>query len=420
MTTVYNDYRDCKRSGEGAAVSGRHIKRRVRVIASLATIAGALLTSLLLCSSFGCYLVSYNGEELGMVSSRQELISAVELAEAEASGILGQDVSLAGDVVVSAGLGFSDDGAEAVAGRLVESVEGILYQYAILVDGEPVARGEDFEELGDILEELLESYSTDNTVSVSFAEDVAVEALLVSEALESDPEIIAEMLAPESGEGILTVESRELVQEVGSLPYTTVVEYDDEGYSDEVTVLQSGRDGSFCASYLVSLENGVEVASVTAESHVLMDPTPEVVLVGSIPGSRTDSTGEYQWPAEGVITSLFGKRNVDIGSSNHKGVDIANASGTEVYAADGGTVIYASYSGGSGYGNLIKIQHDNGDVTYYAHLSKILVEEGDKVAQGDLIGKMGATGRASGPHLHFEVRPGGETPQDPLDYLPER
>ena len=73
----------------------------------------------------------------------------------------------------------------------------------------------------------------------------------------------------------------------------------------------------------------------------------------------------------------------------------------------------------SGYGLLIEIQHDNGDVTYYAHNSKNLVKEGDIVYQGDIIAQQGASGVASGVHVHFELHPEGGAAVDPIPYLPE-
>jgi LysM repeat protein len=90
---------------------------------------------------------------------------------------------------------------------------------------------------------------------------------------------------------------------------------------------------------------------------------------------------------------------------SYNGVDISNPCGTPIYAAAAGSVILSDGSGwNGGYGKYIKIQHPNGVVTLYAHLSSILVSGGDGVAQGQLIGYMGTTGRSTGCHLHFEVR----------------
>jgi murein DD-endopeptidase MepM/ murein hydrolase activator NlpD len=98
-------------------------------------------------------------------------------------------------------------------------------------------------------------------------------------------------------------------------------------------------------------------------------------------------------------------------------VDIANDLGTPILAADGGVVFFAEDDGG-GYGLLVKIQHDNGGVTYYAHCSKLYVQEGDVVSQGDVIAEIGSTGQASGNHCHFELHPGGGEAADPMKYLP--
>ncbi|HFE65719.1 MAG TPA: M23 family metallopeptidase, partial [Chloroflexi bacterium] len=99
-------------------------------------------------------------------------------------------------------------------------------------------------------------------------------------------------------------------------------------------------------------------------------------------------------------------------------IDVTMAEGSPVYAADTGTVTYASYAAGTyyDYGNLIVVNHGNGYETFYAHLSGINVYPGQIVNQGDLIGATGNTGRSSGPHLHFEIRL-NDFRMNPLDRL---
>lgn len=99
----------------------------------------------------------------------------------------------------------------------------------------------------------------------------------------------------------------------------------------------------------------------------------------------------------------------------HEGLDIINDVGTPVYASGNGTVEMADHSGG-GYGNVIVLNHGYGYQTLYAHLSKILVHEGQHVKRGDLIAKSGRTGLVTGPHLHYEVRLNGVF-QNPVDYF---
>lgn len=131
---------------------------------------------------------------------------------------------------------------------------------------------------------------------------------------------------------------------------------------------------------------------------------------------RLQSTGVYNWPVTGTITSHFGYRNSPggIGSTNHKGLDIAASMGTPVGAADGGTVIFAGWDGG--FGKCVRVQHDDGTITEYAHLSWWDAKVGDSVAQGQTIGNVGSTGNSTGPHLHFGVKVNGSY-VDPLTKL---
>ncbi len=102
------------------------------------------------------------------------------------------------------------------------------------------------------------------------------------------------------------------------------------------------------------------------------------------------------------------------GRRMHKGVDFAGPVGTPLYATGDGVVVHAGWQ--SGYGRLVKIRHEFGIETRYAHLSRIRVKEGQRVSRGDRIGDMGASGRVTGPHLHYEVRVGGKS-VNPMTYI---
>ena len=121
-----------------------------------------------------------------------------------------------------------------------------------------------------------------------------------------------------------------------------------------------------------------------------------------------------RWPVQGVLTSPFGRR----GSRMHDGIDIGAKDGTPVYAAAAGTVVYSD-SRLSGYGRLIIIRHTKDLFTAYAHNQKLLVKKGMHVQAGQVVARVGHSGHATGPHLHFEVRL-GTRPVDPLRYLPRR
>jgi murein DD-endopeptidase MepM/ murein hydrolase activator NlpD len=125
----------------------------------------------------------------------------------------------------------------------------------------------------------------------------------------------------------------------------------------------------------------------------------------------------FIWPAEGTLTSLFGSRGPVMGGGSarfHAGIDISVPGGTPILAAQEGTVVFAGYNGA--YGRVIKLDHQNGYATLYAHNSRLLVHVGQSVRAGQVICLSGNTGRSTGPHLHFEVHKDG-WPVDPLEYL---
>lgn len=126
-----------------------------------------------------------------------------------------------------------------------------------------------------------------------------------------------------------------------------------------------------------------------------------------------------QWPCSGEISSLYGWRDSPFGGrteSFHDGIDIANDGGTKIIAAADGKVVFSGWK--PVYGRTIIIDHGYGFATRYGHNSALLVEEGDTVTKGQVIARMGSTGRSTGPHLHFTIMKWDET-LDPLIYLPD-
>lgn len=132
------------------------------------------------------------------------------------------------------------------------------------------------------------------------------------------------------------------------------------------------------------------------------------------------ATGEFEWPIDqnqARISSHVGHRSSPggIGSTNHKGIDIAMAQGSEVRAADGGKVVYSGYN--SARGKYIVVDHGNGTETLYQHLSWYEATKGQVVKKGQYIGNVGSTGHSTGPHLHLELHVNGQV-VDPEAYLP--
>jgi murein DD-endopeptidase MepM/ murein hydrolase activator NlpD len=127
------------------------------------------------------------------------------------------------------------------------------------------------------------------------------------------------------------------------------------------------------------------------------------------------SSTAYIWPAKGTLTSGYGWR----WGRMHRGIDIANGVGTPIYAAAPGRVERAGWNNG-GYGLLVEVRHPDGSMTRYAHNSRVLVQVGQEVEQGQTIAAMGSTGFSTGPHTHFEVHPAGKGAVNPIAFLPSR
>lgn len=169
----------------------------------------------------------------------------------------------------------------------------------------------------------------------------------------------------------------------------------------------SNTKTAFLTSTLSRLENdieGEELAFVDVSENV----TETLAYIKSVPTI---------WPVNGNVSSEFSFRVDPINSSNafHQGLDIRASIGTPVKATASGRVIKAEFNN-SGYGNMVVIDHGNGYTTLYAHNSSLNVATGDKVEQGDIIALSGATGRVTGPHVHYEVELNGEL-QNPRDLI---
>jgi murein DD-endopeptidase MepM/ murein hydrolase activator NlpD len=139
-------------------------------------------------------------------------------------------------------------------------------------------------------------------------------------------------------------------------------------------------------------------------------------LVSLNRGGLSGNVRSFRWPVSGRINSGFGWRRDPLSGRRdlHTGIDIKAPNGRTVRAAASGRVVHAGWMGG--YGRTVVIDHGNGYTTLYAHCSALLVKRGQRVSSGDAVGRVGSSGRSTGPHLHFEIRSKGST-VDPLKLL---
>ena len=134
-------------------------------------------------------------------------------------------------------------------------------------------------------------------------------------------------------------------------------------------------------------------------------------------GIYAKGSGSLDWPLRGRLTSNFGYRRHPIwgGRHMHTGIDIAAPYGEVIRAADGGEVLFSGWW--DGYGKAVVIDHGKSISTVYGHMSRIYVQNGNKISKGQIIGLVGSTGYSTGPHCHFEVRVNGK-PKNPMGFLP--
>ncbi len=206
------------------------------------------------------------------------------------------------------------------------------------------------------------------------------------------------------------------------LTYSQVIDYeiikneDDSLYKGDSVVDVKGVEGEKQIHAFITYKNGSVIDVDVIDEKVISEPVTKVMRVGTKQPTTPVSTGsggsgDYFWPvAGGYISAYFGD------GRGHKGIDIAAPYGTPIYAAESGTVTKSSTGWNGGYGNMVTISHNDGNVTVYAHQSSLAVSYGDYVVEGQLIGYIGSTGDSSGNHLHFEVRCNGQY-NNPIDYV---
>lgn len=206
--------------------------------------------------------------------------------------------------------------------------------------------------------------------------------------------------------------------------YNTYVDYETEYYNDSTLymgvsrVTTEGVKGVNNITAKVTYVNNFETKRTVMTSRVVSRPVTEQIAQGTKPTPESIYSpedagyGKYIWPCEGGHISEL--THWDGGYAGHVGVDIVSYYGAAIFAGASGTVTHAGWL--SDFGNCVIIDHGNGYQTLYAHCSALYVVAGQEVTQGEFIAAMGATGRVTGTHLHFEVRH-GYTNLNPIDYL---
>jgi len=218
---------------------------------------------------------------------------------------------------------------------------------------------------------------------------------------------------------VIHVQTVEKVTVKEKIPFEVEYEYDDEMWVVQSETTVTGREGIRKIVYHVTRKNDVEIKRTKVDERVIEPPVTQVETHGTAQVPSV-GTGRFIWPVDGGGEVTPGRGF----SSWHTGIDIMADTGTNVLAADSGIAWFSGYGGSQG--NYIILYHGS-YWTLYLHNTENLVNKGEKVEQGDVIARVGSTGRSTGPHLHFEIRIDDGTgewhtyyqhkPVDPLRYF---
>ena len=289
-------------------------------------------------------------------------------------------------------------------------------------------------------------YSTNekqNTVYVKATDDLETIAdnnnLNILELLVANPEITKDSLLIEGQEinvglinPVVSVTYTKKTVETVDIAYSTTYVDDDTKYASYKQVTTPGQNGKTKITQDIVYING-DIKSIVITNKEVITPTIDEVITRGTKGYTSNQwitnpgalgTDDYYWPTVSpfIITSTFKWR----WGKHHNGIDVSGSSlfGSPIYSSTAGTVIeinntcpsrgYYGSSCGSGYGNHVKIQAQNGYVIYYAHLTnQVTVRVGQTVSQGQLIGYMGNSGSSTGTHLHFQINDTNDQALDP-------
>jgi murein DD-endopeptidase MepM/ murein hydrolase activator NlpD len=242
-------------------------------------------------------------------------------------------------------------------------------------------------------------------------------SLTTAQLLDLNPDLIEESvlhigqtLHVTAYKPVVEVLVKEMKKVKEAIPFEIEVIEDESMWKGEQKVKQEGEKGVKVNDYQITWKNGKKIDRLLKAEEIIREPVTKIILKGT-KEMPSRGTGNLGWPAVGgYISSQQGTR----WGRFHRGIDIARPSNYDILAADNGVITFAENNGG--YGNMIRINHNNGMETLYAHLRSIDVSVGQTVTKGQKIGVMGATGHSTGIHLHFEVYEDNQL-KDPIDYV---
>lgn len=400
-------------------------KNKLVIIWGCVCIVFIVITVILLNLTVNYYQISYNGQYVGYsrnINSVNSAITSLKEQFKDNETVMADIDKFTVTEIQSNNLFLSCFNATQVKDAIVLTAKTIDYAYSVYADGKNLI----YSHSQKTVENAINDYRDDRIKLSADIKDeyesCTVEWLV---SFETKKECVTTEVITYNGiydklyralEENLTYRIT-CVQTVSeSVPYMTQYERNTYLYSGSKKVIQKGSKGVKAVTSKLVIENGELVSSDILDEKVTKSPVTRKVQIGSAYNDFSD-TSKVLLPVEGYVTSGYGMRNDPFTGelAHHNGLDIAAKMGTDIWAAATGKVIKSSDTG-NGYGKCVIIEHYSGFKTLYGHCSELLVSVGDYVKAGDVIAKVGSTGRSTGPHLHFSVIIDGEY-VDPTIYF---
>ncbi|MBQ8636583.1 MAG: peptidoglycan DD-metalloendopeptidase family protein [Clostridia bacterium] len=383
------------------------MKNKLTALIGTVALMAAMLPMNIMAYWTNGYEVLVNGNSIGIVENELEVSSMLAVVNYQLASAYTEEDTIEPDIQLRAKIVTSEklidkntlhDEIAAVSDKMIDAVR-------ITIDGAESIAVADAEAADNVIKIVTDFYKQDASTA-TVVELVGFTEQLVPEVDVLDTDAAANYLIEKK---LITV-CYDFYEESFKNYIPEPVEYEDENVYQGVRVTtDKGVAGKIKVQTVNSYVNGEYVGSSVAEE-LIDEGTPARIAVGTKERPSGIGTGSFIMPANGRFTSSYGRR----WGRMHYGIDIAASVGTPVYASDDGVVICAEYK--NSFGNLVKIDHGNGFETYYAHNSEILVNLNEPVKKGQIIARMGSTGRSTGPHCHFEIHYNGEA-LNPMNYL---
>ncbi|MDD7215892.1 MAG: peptidoglycan DD-metalloendopeptidase family protein [Firmicutes bacterium] len=400
------------------------------------------------------YEYAYNGRTLGIVHEQREVLEILDMVSEELSLEYGSNISIDPETDITfkpvISFGKEIDDADTVLKRFTYMGDIQAQAYGIIVDGERVVTVESEKIANDVLDAIKELYTKKNKKYeyIGFVEDIKIEPysttlanvsskaaaikkikkggqeevtykvkagdtlygicekldVSLSELKKMNPKItdnmtihIGDKFVTQQAIPLITVETVEVSVFAEPVDYKTVTKKSGSYFKGETVVVQSGKKGKARVTAKLTKRNGKTVKRKDLEVETIKEPVNKVIVKGTKPVPAKKGTGTFMRPVNAGVYAGYGMR----WGRMHYGLDFSAPTGTPIYAADGGTVTFAGWSGAYGY--VITIDHGANKKTLYAHCSRLFVSAGNKVYKGQHIAAVGSTGRSTGPHCHFEI-----------------